>query len=111
LETGTDFFSLKYGVAGVCVILCLLFLLKLVEIFFAMTAKRSEISDKALSANTLAVQEMSFLLKSLEQRLAFAEAALKKLDLDTRRFFAALKLTAGESWPEISERIQKDLLP
>ena len=111
MEKETDFFSLKYGVAGVCVMLTLMVILKVGEILFKMQVRKSESSEETLKANTEALRDMTFALKNVDQRLILAEAILKKLDLDLRRAFAAIRLTAGDKWTAISEQIQKDLMP
>ena len=107
METGL--LNLKYGVAGICVMLCLLFLLQLLQIFMKTTVKRSELSEDALKKLTVMAQELTFEMKSLDKRLVLTEGTLSKLDLDYRRFYSALKLTAGERWPEISDAVQKEL--
>lgn len=89
--------------------LCLLFLLEVVKIFMRTTTKRTELSEEAVKALTTAVQEMTYQSKCLDKRLVITEETLKKLDLDIRRFYSALKLTAGDRWPEISDAIQKEL--
>lgn len=109
MENAEGLFNLKYGVAGVCVMLCLLFLLKVLEIWMKAKDRKEELSDKALTDLTFAARDLTAQLKCINDRMVLMESTFKKFDLDMRRLYAALKLVAGEGWTEISEKIRKDL--
>ncbi len=76
-----------------------------------MREKKDKITDEmlqkvveGLAINTHATDRNSLTIAQLEK--AFSD--LPKLKLDLRRAFTALRMTAGDRWPEIRENIMED---
>lgn len=111
MENAEGVFNLKYGVAGVCVMLCLLFLLKVLEIWMRAKDRKEELADKSLQDLTFAARDLTAQIKCVNDKMVLMESTIKKFDLDLRRLYAALKLIAGDNWTDISEKIRKDLHP
>lgn len=100
---------MKYGVAGICVLLCLHFLLKVFEIFTKQKAQKEQVSEETLRTTAIRCRNLSRQVKALNAELAKNDVTLKKFNIDLRRAYAAMKLLAGEQWTEISEKIRKDI--
>lgn len=94
-------FDLKYGVAGVCVLLTLFILLEVFKFLWSLREKKDSVSDRELSKLTAAMKEATASIKHLE--LSMGE--LQKLKIDIRRFYTAVKAIAGPKWPEIRDEI------
>lgn len=104
-----DFFDLKYGVAGICILLCLHFLLKLIEIWLKTKEQKEALSDKSLQSIALETHDLAKEMKNLNNRLVQTESLFQKFNLDLRQLYAALKLMAKDDWADISDQIRKDV--
>lgn len=106
-----DVFSLKYGIAGICVLLTIMTLFRVAEFLWRLKEKREMSSDIAIVDLTKAVQECTYTLKTLDMRLLAIETAnseFPKLRNDLRRIYGAMKEIAGDRWPSIRDEIMKD---
>lgn len=106
-----DFFSLKYGVAGICVLLTIMTLFRVAEFLWKLREKKEMSSDIAMVDLTKAVQECTLSIKMLDLRLKAIETAnseFPKLRNDLRRVYTAMKEIAGEKWPRVRDEIMKD---
>lgn len=90
-------FSLEYGVAGVCVLLTIMILVKVGEFLWSLRVKKDSVSDQAIKDLTAAVE-----------KLEHTVADLPKFKTDIRRFYAAIKHVSGDKWPTIRDEIMKD---
>jgi hypothetical protein len=99
-----NLFDLKYGVAGVCVLLTLSLAIKMIEILLKVKEKKEALSDEALRELTKAARALDSRIHHLEQTLS----DLPKLKIDLRRIFMAAKLLSGEKWPDIRKQIMEE---
>ncbi len=105
------FFSLEYGIGGLCVILTLSVFLKVGEFLWALREKKETLSESAIKDLTIAVQQNTAATQHLDRRLEKLEgvaAELPKFKTDIRRFYAAIKEVAGDKWPRIRDEILRD---
>lgn len=105
--------SLEYGIAGVCVLLTLMILIRVAEFVWKLHQKKEAVSEETMRQlvdevrkNTVAVQLLEHRLHTIET--SFSE--LPKLKLDLRRSFSAIKTLAGNRWASIREDLMKDRL-
>lgn len=99
------------SLVGICVILTLHLFFKIVEFLQQMQRKKESANDQAIKDLTKAVQENTQATEKLGLRLNEIEkliTELPKLKLDLRRFYSAIKLVAGDKWPQIRDEILKD---
>lgn len=99
-----EFFDLKYGVAGICLLLTIFVLVRVGEFLWSLREKKDSASEEsiknltaAVQANTAAIEKINLLLSDLP-----------KMRLDLRRSFGALKNLAGDKWPQIREGMKED---
>jgi hypothetical protein len=105
------FFSLEYGVGGVCVLLTIMVLIKVGEFVWALREKKESLSEAAVADLTKAMQQNTVAVQFLEHRLQAIENSIvevPKLKTDLRRFYCALKSLAGEKWGTIRDEIMRD---
>jgi len=96
-----DALNLKYGVAGICVMLTLLVLVEVGKFVWGLREKKDSLSDVEIKKLTMAVEENTASIKHLEGSLG----EVQKLKTDVRRYYTAIKMLAGERWPEIRDEI------
>ena len=70
----------------------------------SFVVKKVEDSSKALTANTLAIKDLTMSVKSLEKDVQ----DITKLRLDLRRYYGALKMLAGDKWPSIRKELEEE---
>jgi len=100
-----EMFSLKYGIAGICVMLTIMVLLKVGEFLWSLREKKDTLSETSIKNLTEAVKHLDARLEGFERSIA----DLPKFKMDMRRFYAAIKAIAGpDKWPGIREEIMKD---
>jgi uncharacterized coiled-coil protein SlyX len=97
-------FELQNSVAGVCIVLLLLVLMKVGEFLWKMKEKKESLSEKAIERLSHAVVENTAAIKHLEMSLG----ELPKFKTDIRRFYAALKILAGDEWVQIRKEIMEE---
>lgn len=105
------FFSLQYGVAGICVLLTIHVLIYVGEFLWKIREKKETISDLAVKDLTSAMYSNTSATRHLDNRLQHLERTitdLPKFKTDLRRFYAAIKEVAGDKWPKIRDEIMKD---
>ncbi len=108
-----QFFSLEYGIGGICVLLVFHALIKIADIFWQQRQKQDHVSEETIKALTKAVLDNTTAAQHLDMRLGRLEQAvldLPKFKKDIRRFYAAIKHLAGDDWPKIRDEIMKDEL-
>lgn len=105
----------QYGVAGVCILLTIMVLMRAGEFVWAITAEKEKekqtISSKAIEDLTKALKESTIAIGTLEHRLEHIERVVlefPKLKNDVRRFYSAIKQVSGDRWPQIRDEIMKD---
>lgn len=87
-------------VAGLIVILALHLLLSIGKLAFEVVRKKGEISERAMDG-----------VSRLETRMMAVERDLNevlKLRHDFRKLFSAIKVIAGDKWPDIKKQIKED---
>lgn len=104
-------FDLKYGVAGICVMLTVLVLVQAAKFVLSVKAEKDKISQKSLEELIDAVDSLTIAMNILKVRIDEAEKSLgllPKFNTDVRRFYAAIKALAGDKWPAIRNEILED---
>lgn len=103
--------TLEYGIAGLCVLVTLSILVKVGEFLWVHKKEKDVLSNveikkltSAVEANTAASSHLENRLKNLEEKYS----DLPKFKEDMRRFYAAIKVMAGEEWPTIRDEIIKE---
>ncbi len=107
--------DLKDGVAGLLVSICVLLSLQLVfrtgMFLWALREKKESASENAIKELTAVVRLNTVATEHLDARLGEIEntlSELPKFKLDMRRMFTAIKLIAGEKWPQIRKEIEEE---
>lgn len=106
-----NFFSLEYGIGGLCIILTLMVLLKVGEFLWNIHEKSGAISSASIEKLTAAVTENTSAVMKLDYRLEHLEKSvsdLPKFKEDIRKFYLAIKELSGDNWPKIRDEILKD---
>lgn len=104
------------GIAGlltsIAVILSLHLVMRVGSFLWGLKVEKDRLSEqtvkdlvKSVGENTTAVDDLRLEVKRFEA----AVAEIPKLKLDLRRLYAALKIIAGEEWPNIRKEIMQDL--
>lgn len=99
-----DLFSLKYGIAGVCILLTLQSLMKMAEFLWGLREKKDSVSEAAIKELTLAMEANTKEIHLLKT----AVGELPKFKKDVRRFYTAIKTLAGDEWPDIRKELLED---
>lgn len=99
-----DLFDLKYGIAGICVLLTLHILVRVAIFAFEMQKKKQSASEKAVEDLTAAVLASTKTIEHLQASIA----ELPKIKTDIRRFYIAVKFIAGDDWPKIRKEIMEE---
>ncbi len=105
------FFSLEYGVGGICVLITIQILVKAGEILWNVKKEKDAISKSEVQKLTGAVVDLTAATTHLDCRLEKIEISVSefpKFKTDQRRFYAAIKELAGDKWPQIRDEILKD---
>jgi hypothetical protein len=99
---------------GIIVLLALNLIMRIGEFVFKLIEKKSHGTDTqikeitmALTQNTDAVREVRVHLSVIQQELL----EVKKFKSDSDMLFTAIKVIAGEKWPEVRKAIQEDRPP
>ena len=104
-------FSLEYGVAGVCVLLTIMILIKVGEYVLSIAKEKETLSETAVKNLSAELKDNTQALRDLSGRLEKAEALaadIPKLKIDVRRFYTAIKTISGDEWPRVRDEIMKD---
>lgn len=108
-------FDVKYGVAGICVLLAFKVIVDSAKFVFErhkQEAKQKESASEATTKELIkAVRENTEVTKHLDNRIQHLERSigdLPKLKLDVRRFYTAVKSVAGDKWPAIHDELMRD---
>lgn len=96
---------------GIVLMMSLNFLLNLGKVAWDFIRKKNEVSEsnvkdliKSMDSNTRAVEKLEHKMVGVERNLS----ELPKLKEDLRRLFSAIKVVAGEDWPDIRKEIMED---
>lgn len=92
-----NIFDLKYGVAGVCVLLTIMVLIQVGKFVWTVKQEKDKLSDDTVAD----------LVKAVE-KLEHTVSDLPKFRTDVRRFYTAIKVIAGDKWPQVRDEIMKD---
>jgi hypothetical protein len=106
-----DLFSLKYGIAGICILLTISVLVNVGKFVLSLRKEKDSLSDAAIKKLTDAVESNTMAASHLDKKLGDLERSigdLPKFRIDMRRFYAAIKEVAGDRWPAIRDEIMKD---
>lgn len=111
----SDLIDVKHGISGllvsVCIILSLQLVVKVGEFLWKLKEKKDSASEEAIKNLTKALENNTETTRHLDVRLSKLETSLDghvKLRKDVRRAFSAVKLVAGDRWPEIMKEILED---
>lgn len=107
------FFSIEYGIAGICVMLTIMVLTRVAEFAWGLREKKETLSEASIEKLASAVENNTKAIQALIQRLERVEtlvSEIPKFKTDVRRFYSAIKELAGEDWPKIRDEIMKDEL-
>lgn len=105
----------KHGIgtllATIALVICMQLVLKVGEFLWEIFKKKSEVTEDgiekltgSINQNTRAVEELKFQLTQIEKEVI----GLPKMKEDLNRNFTAIKILAGERWPEIRAIILPD---
>ena len=78
---------------------CALILLKVGEMIWNYFKNRERVTDDTLKKLVFELQQTNLALNSMQ-------ADVKKLKLDLRRAFYALKRLSGKDWPSVAEELR-----
>lgn len=90
--------------AAICVIGTLHLVFKLAEFTWKMIEKRSEISESTMKSLVSSVQRLDSTIRQIEKDLT----DIPKFKKDIERCFRAMKLLAGDKWPEIRRSLSEE---
>lgn len=98
-----DLLSLKYGIGGLCVLLTIFILLKVVEFVINLKKKKEDETEDLLRELVASVNHLDKKFDELEKQIS----DYPKIKSDLRRCFFAVKLLAGDRWAEIRKEIME----
>lgn len=99
-----DALNLKYGLAGVCVLLTLYILLQVVKFVYDLKEEKQSVSEKTTKENTDAIRDLTLKMASIQDLIA----EFPKHKKDVKRFYIAIKSLAGDKWSAIRDEILED---
>ncbi len=90
--------------AGLIVILTLHVFLIIAKFIFELARKKTEDYTNALKTTSDSIQKMESRIMTVERDLN----EVLKFRQDFRRLFTAIKVLAGDKWPEVRKKIMED---
>lgn len=100
-------FDLKYGVAGLCILITIYILVRVGEFVWGLKEKKETATEATIQKLIATIEHLDKRIGSMEA--GFAEVA--KLKKDLTRCFAALRLGMGDKWNDIRKQIIEDDFP
>lgn len=101
----------EHGVVGLCVLLALGLIIRLIEFLWKIKEQKDKLSESsitdltnAMKGNTIAIEHLDVRFQGLERTIS----DFPKLRNDMRRLYSAIKELAGDRWPKIRDEIMKD---
>lgn len=113
-----NFIDSQHGIgvllSSIAVVLALHLFVQLGKFVFELMKSKSRATDEqlldlssALQQNTGAIGQLSTDFRRLERELG----EIGKYRMDTQKLFSAVKIVAGDRWPEIRKAMEDDIFP
>lgn len=99
-----ELFVSKYGVVGVFILLTIHLLWKVAMFVWELKSKKDSATEDTVAALVEAVDDVTDEMNELKDVLG----EVKKLRVDLRRFYSAIKILAGDKWPRIRDEMLKE---
>lgn len=96
--------SLSNLFAGLIIMVCLHFLLKIGELLFNVYKTRTAVTEKTLQTNSTALTKLESRLERMETNLD----DVLKMRKDFNRIFSGIRALAGDRWPAIRKEIMQN---